>query len=99
MIEKLSGSEFDMAFVPISLDDLETVVERNVCWLTADGVEFPWPEAGGYSVEWSRLKTQKHLLGWVAQLCTKRWMTGIRLNYFINQVCTHKGWVIHPLPV
>jgi hypothetical protein len=46
MNEKLSGSEFDMAFVPISLDDLDTVVERNVCWLT-----------------------------------------------------THKGWVIHPLPV
>lgn len=83
----------------IDFDEMEKAITANLSCLTEDGVEFPWPEAGGYCIEWSRLQTQEHLLGWVTQLCTKRWMTGLRMHYFVNQVCTHKDWRIHPLPV
>ena len=89
----------DVAWGVVSLEDLENSAAAEMCTLSATAVKFPWPEAGGYTVDWSQLKTQAHLLGWCAQLCTKRWMTGIRLNNFINQVCEHKGWRIHPLPV
>jgi hypothetical protein len=48
-----------------------------------------------YFIDWERLETPEHLLQWVTHLTEKSWMDNLRMRFFIEAVCQHKGWKAH----
>jgi hypothetical protein len=47
-----------------------------------------------YEVDLERIKSERDLLAWVRHLAGKPWMTGQRLELFIDAVARHKGFSV-----
>jgi hypothetical protein len=48
-----------------------------------------------YDIALDRLMTPVQLLGWIHHLAEKDWMNLMRMQYFVEQVSSLRGWDIY----